>query len=342
MSSRALVGTKAFLAGWYRSAVLLDGRVLASTSVATDIFGADAKALNVGQMLEPRSLPELVTLADGRVLAIAGYGAGRESPILASCELFEPASGTWSPAPPLSTPRLGAIAVTVGDRVIVIGGCADMDSKQPLATAEAWTLGDGAWRPIATLPGPCGRPAAARLADGTVLVVDGGAWIWDPRIDRWSESRGGPVRTRVALAALAKGGAIVVGGFDPTVRRDVTTVDVLRADGTWTMGPALDESRCESAALELADGRVVVVGGAGTRYTTPDTSMLYEWEADYRRSSTEYEDRHIVLEDARVLAAGATEWKRAWLGKFESPRLVALDAERVVVSGLTGATIWTP
>ena len=55
---------------------------------------------------------------------------------LASCDLFDPATGKLSPAGPLSTARGGGTATTLLDgRVLVAGG---YDSLGPLTSAELY------------------------------------------------------------------------------------------------------------------------------------------------------------------------------------------------------------
>lgn len=335
-----LVPTQAFLGGYRRATILAGNTVLISTDRATDLFREEPAAIPVGPMIQPRSLPSLITLADGRVLAAGGYHrVGATTPILASCELFDPASSTWRPAPSLGTPRYGATLLRVGERVLALGGSDEMSVTRALDSVEAWMPGDEEWVTLAKMPAASAAPPAVVLANGSVLLVAGGAWIWDPSTEAWSESRGGPARTDVALAARAAGGAIAIGG--KTAVRDVVNVDVLGADGTWTEGPPLPESRAGSTAIELGDGRVVVVGGDGTRYSTPNTDMLYDWEADSRRASSEWEDRWTSLDDAQVLGVDGT-WKYARLEKISSPALCRLDGDRVVVTGLSVSGIWTP
>lgn len=332
--------TKGHIAGWRRAAVLVDRSVLVTTRLGTDLFrDGDQQHSEAGSMVVRRSLPELVTLPDGRVLAIGGYAPAEGSPVLASCELFDPANGTWRLGPQMTVPRLGAAAALVGGRVLVIGGCDAMSGGRILASVEAWTPGDDEWVPLTKLPRPCPEPRAVVLADGSILVVDGGAWTWDPSREAWRTSEGGPARTVVALAARAAGGAIVIGGREGD--RDVATVDVLDADGAWRPGKDLAESRADAEALELADGRIIVVGGSGTRFTTPNTDLLYEWESDYRDSAQDLANRDIPAVDAEILSRSGA-WTTQRIGKLTGARLVRLDASRVVVADLSQVAIWTP
>ena len=60
-------------------------------------------------------------LADGRVL-IAG-GQNGSGAVLSSAEVFDPATGTFTAAGPMGTPRYGAVAASLPDgRVLIAGG----------------------------------------------------------------------------------------------------------------------------------------------------------------------------------------------------------------------------
>merc|ERR1712070_924021 len=52
--------------------------------------------------------------------------------------------GTWSPAPPMSTPRLGHAAAVVKNKLYVIGG---YDGKEPLDTFECFDPETDQWSP---------------------------------------------------------------------------------------------------------------------------------------------------------------------------------------------------
>jgi hypothetical protein len=76
-------------------------------------------------------------LPDGQVLAAGGYGAGIGE-ILASAELFDPATGTFTPTGDMIDTRAqhSATLLTTG-KVLVAGGFPD-----PQASAELYDPGD--------------------------------------------------------------------------------------------------------------------------------------------------------------------------------------------------------
>jgi hypothetical protein len=82
-------------------------------------------------MLVARTRPAVVRLNDGGILVAGGFGAacsptvafGYSCPALPSAEVFNPAAGTWTATPPMSSPRGGAAATLLSDgTVLLVGG----------------------------------------------------------------------------------------------------------------------------------------------------------------------------------------------------------------------------
>jgi hypothetical protein len=89
-------------------------------------------------MATARGSHAAATLADGRVLVIGGLVPDNGGPATiddATTEIYDPASGTFSPGPDLTVARYNHSAVTLNDgRVLVIGG-------QHLRSAESTIRG---------------------------------------------------------------------------------------------------------------------------------------------------------------------------------------------------------
>lgn len=186
-------------------------------------------------MADARSGHRAVLLPEtGRVLAVGGaLATGTGEVALAYCELYDPATGDWTPAGPLSTPRKGHEATVLADgSVLVTGGdatglpAAARFDPAPLATAERYApgTGTGSWSQVPAMPAGRSRHRAVLLRSGKVLVCGG---------------THGPAGTA---------------GFRSTLLYDPAT-------GTWRPTGALATGRHDFAAVELSDGRVLTVGG---------------------------------------------------------------------------------
>jgi hypothetical protein len=184
-------------------------------------------------MLDARTGHQAVALPGGRVLVTGGVVlTGRSRRATAYCEIFDPATGAWTPTGELTTPRAGHTA-TVLPRggVLVAGG--DLTgvradgtySARSLDSAERFDPGAGQWTPAARLPGPRTRHRAIALSTGSVLVVGGttgpgftagyrSVVVYDPAHDRWSATGGLTTgRWATAVAELTDGRVVVTGGL---------------------------------------------------------------------------------------------------------------------------------
>lgn len=183
----------------------------------------------VGPMTEARTGHAAVVLGTGAVLVVGGAvltGDGERA--LASCELYDPATKSWTATGSLSIPRKGHQATLLpGGKVLVTGGDAVpaipywVDS---LASAEVYDPASGVWKPVADMPGG-GRSGhrCVRTLWGAVVI-------------------GGVGRLRATA------------GYRGVVAFDVAT-------GSWSPTGALATGRVDFAAVGLADGRVLAVGG---------------------------------------------------------------------------------
>lgn len=227
----------------------------------------------------------LTRLPDGRVLAAGGTapgggeaGGGQTIRPEASAEIYDPASGRWSPAGSMGSPRFEHTATLLGDgRVLMVGGLGSVgDEIVPLASAEIYDPAANAF--IRTTDPAEGRAnhAAALLGDGSVLVTGGAggpngdvslasAEIFEPRQARWSNAESlAQGRSGHTATALADGGVLVAGGESVArgARRSLTGAEVFEPPGRkWRPAGEMRCPRSEQAAVLLGDGTVLVVAG---------------------------------------------------------------------------------
>ncbi len=186
---------------------------------------------NTGSLTEGRSSPTATLLLDGRVLVAGGSSTGASPEAthnLASAELYDPRSRSWTVTASMLHPRLGHIATRLSDgRVLVAGGYDDNTSAHSFATAEIYDANLGTWSATGSMNVPRGGAAATLLPDGRVLVTGG-----------VSEGIDGPIHASAEV-------------FDPLV-------------GTWTYTFPMALARFRHAAVLMPDGTVMVVGGKDT------------------------------------------------------------------------------
>ncbi|HYO54298.1 Kelch repeat-containing protein, partial [Archangium sp.] len=93
------------------------------------------------------------------------------APQLASADLYDPASHTWSATGSLRTARSGHVtAVLPSGKVLIAGG---RDAYGSLTSAELYDLATGTWSTAPTLGQTRHEATATVLPSGKVLVVGG-------------------------------------------------------------------------------------------------------------------------------------------------------------------------
>lgn len=120
----------------------------------------------------------------GRVFAVGGCSLRPGAPpheafmeTLRSCEVHDPAKGTWTVSADLHVARAGARVVTLGERYLAaVGGCDDVFGRaELLASLEIFDVDVGSW---VLLGGQLSTPrttAAVAAIDGQRILIVGGA-----------------------------------------------------------------------------------------------------------------------------------------------------------------------
>ena len=182
-------------------------------------------------------------------------------PVLATAELFDPATNRWSATASMRYARYGAPAVTLADgRVLVVG--------------TSWNQQQGRW----------GRSGEVSLDPRTSWTAE----LYDPRTRRFALAAELPVGVvDGSLVALPDGGALLVGwtsdanGTAPPVPEG-TPLHYDAARDRWLVasGPSAP-ARSHVIAVALEDGRVLVTGGeADYREGPSDKADLYDPATD--------------------------------------------------------------
>ncbi|HEY3354648.1 MAG TPA: kelch repeat-containing protein [Polyangia bacterium] len=216
------------------------------TLLATaDIHDTDTGAWTAtGALLTARQGHTATLLGNGKLLVAGGHagcvtttcydGTGQAysccpaaSGGLASAELYNPATGTWTATGSLATARYEHTATLLGDgRVLVVGGINNVVPGQwgsdALATAEVYDPVAGTWSAAAPL-------ATARHAHTATL--------------------------------LANGKVVVAGGMG---KQPLASTEVYNPlTNTWTAGANLFDARYRHTA-SLVCGKILLAGGAGS------------------------------------------------------------------------------
>jgi uncharacterized repeat protein (TIGR03803 family) len=250
--------------------------VLVANLMAAEHAGAQTwstnSPLNVARWAHTSTL-----LTNGSVLVAGGliYNTNGNSADTNAAELYNPSSGTSSPAAPMQSSRHAhrATLLTNG-QVLVTGGGGDSSSETYDPPSDTWinytSMSDERIVHTATLL-PNGQVlAAAGFSDNSGLELSS-AELYDPNSGTWNNTTSMPYAAdTLASALLTNGTVLVCGGFNGT---NAVTNAVLYnpANQTWTNTAPMHEGRSGHTATLLPNGKVLVEGG-----TSDNTAEVYD------------------------------------------------------------------
>jgi WD40 repeat protein len=203
-------------------------------------------------------------LRDGRVLVVGG-GVTCEptcTPV-AYAELYDPATGRFTPTGSMVVPRQSQTATLLIDgRVLITGGtsiCTANDC-QDAASAELYDPATGKFTLTGSMSQSRSRHAATLLSDGEVLVAGGGdqsAELYDPDTGAFRSTGQMADNHDGGGATLLRDGRVLVQGnstvaelYDPS-------------SGTFMEIESPVTARSGGTATRLSDGNILLAGGGG-------------------------------------------------------------------------------
>jgi N-acetylneuraminic acid mutarotase len=262
-------------------------------------------------------------LSSGKVLAAGGeFFNGSANQYLASAELYDPATGTWSTAGSMAATRgFGHTATLLQNgKVLVAGGGLNNGSgTQYLASAELYDPATGSWSTTGSMAAARSNHTATLLPNGKVLVAAGvnsanpviilsSAELYDPATGTWSTTGSMATARKLHTATLLSNGKDLVAG-GTTSGSDLTSAELYDpATGTWSTTGSMATARKSHTATLLSNGRILVAGGNGSSGNLA-TAELYDptlgtWSTTGSMTGTRKAHTATLLSNGEVLAAG--------------------------------------
>jgi hypothetical protein len=282
-----------------------------------------------GSMAEARAHHTATLLSDGRVLVVGGENDEGAGVFLNSAELYDPASGRFSPTGAMSTPRENQSATLLRDgRVLVTGGDQGWagggggGSGDMLATAEIYDPASGTFSPTGSMKVARSYHTASLLPNGKVLILGGwdhdllalgSAEMYDPQSNRF-DSAGSMTTARGNHTAtlLSDGRVLVTGGSDYYAGADSMGSAEIYDPTTAKFGrtASMTVKRAFHTATLLTDGRVLIAGSSTGNPDAARSAELYDpATGTFRATGSMAVDRTehtaTLLLDGRVLIAGS-------------------------------------
>ncbi len=271
---------------WSRTADALDSHRAATATLLPDgrvlIAGLGGRGLSselydptsgtwapTGNLGTPRLYHTATPLPGGRVLVTGGADREYGGAVLSSAEVYDAATGTWTPTGPMAVVRRDHTATLLSNgKVLVTGGTDASGARQSLA--EVYDAATGTWSPAGGMAVARASHSATLLPGGEVLVVGGGSgWeggtsaeLFNPATGSWAATGSMAQPRRYHSATHLPSGLVLLAGGYHDYTGILTTAEVYDPSlGAWRSAGTLATGRYAHTATLLTDSRVLVAGG---------------------------------------------------------------------------------
>jgi N-acetylneuraminic acid mutarotase len=243
---------------------------------------------------KPMALPShhvAFTELKGKIYAFGGFVLPQSGPPawvpIDNAFEYDPAADSWKALAPMPTKRGSPVAVSVGDKLYVIGGAVPGPGQSAVhparphtsvGTVEEYDPATNTWRARAPMPTPRNHAVAGAI-NGKIYVASGrvgAAFIsggssnigvieaYDPATDSWSQGLARMANARSAGAGGVWGGRLYITGGeyqDPGMMATYRSLEAYDpAANSWQMLPPMPVSR-HGLAGAVVGNRLHMVSG---------------------------------------------------------------------------------
>jgi hypothetical protein len=224
---------------------------------------------STGSMTIARWIHADTLLTDGKVLVAGGCGVPSFSatPSLASVELYDTATATWTSTGSMADPRCWHTAIRLQNGKILVAGGSPDSGVTSLSSAEIYDPATRTWSPTGSMAQARFAHTATLLPNGRVLVSGGrngplylaSAEIYDPDTGTWSITGSMADARLTHSATLLPSGKVLVAGGGNAIISSAELYDP--ASGSWTKSGSMTKTRTKPTATLLPNGNVLIAGG---------------------------------------------------------------------------------
>ena len=226
-----------------------------------------------------------LSVVDGKIYAIGGSktetiqvprGFSSESEELATVEMYDPVTDTWTQKADMSIPKKTMTCVVNG-KIYAIGGWLTTNEKPHLGTVEVYDPGTDTWAKAQSMN--CARCSAAiDVVNGEIYAIGGlssspiqdesdlylsSVEVFNPKTNQWQEKTEMLAPKALHTASVIDGKIYVIGGYfkEDGEFKKLSTIEIY--DPTidrWTQEPDMPMGKW-GHKTEVIDGQIYIFGG---------------------------------------------------------------------------------
>ncbi|RPJ26206.1 MAG: kelch-like protein [Chloroflexi bacterium] len=274
------------------------------------------------QMNVERAAHTATLLSNGRVLIAGGFREEGTSEIaIASAEIFDPATNTFTPTGNMNEPRDGHTATLLPNGQVLIAGGWNQSGRS--STAELYDPQTGKFEYTGSMIAPRQGMTASLLANGQVLIAGGDSARNTPQLT--AEVYNPVTKTFTATGILNNGrmahtstllndGKVLLVGGGSGNGTVLASAEVYDPDtGKFTSTNDAHVIRYKHTAVLLQDGNVLILGGSDQNDWTGkyDSAEIYNFKtgtfgkiSNMNRERFKLAEAAVLLADGNVLIGG--------------------------------------
>ncbi len=270
-----------------------------------------------GAMTTARAEHTATLLTSGQILTTGGAPSGMFGPSIASSELYDPTTPTWSAAGSLNSARYYHVVVPLANgKVLTAAGA---NSGGFLASAELFDPTTNTWSFTGSLASSRLLSTGTLLTSGKVLVVGGStstgvlasAELYDPASGTWDPAASMASARLNHTATLLSNGKVLVAGGQAGGGPVLSSAELYdSAANSWSPAGNMATPRYQMTATLQANGQVLVAAGSGS-IGNLNTAELYDpatnsWHAAANLATARTSHSAVLLPSGKVLVAGGS------------------------------------
>jgi hypothetical protein len=253
-------------------------------------------------------------LLDGKVLIAGGFREeGTSELAIASAEIFDPATNSFTPTGDMNEPRDGHTATLLPNgQVLIVGG---WNQSGRSSTAELYDPKTGTFEFTGSMMALRQGFTATLLKNGQVLIAGGDfarnspqltAELYDPAARKFSPT-GNLNNGRMAhTATLLRDGSVLLVGGSSGNDKVLSSAELYHSDpGEFTPIRNSNLKRYKHAAVLMQNGNVLILGGSDQndwrgKYSGAE---IYNFKAGTFTKMSDMNSERFKLTDAAILLA---------------------------------------